>query len=117
MKKIIMFLGLSLLIAMSARMAGAEEFPKFSSEDLGGKAVANSIFACNKLTVANFWTIWCPPCIREMPDLGKLGRDMPAGTQLIGIAPDVEYPRRTVKRSQSSAMRRPIFSISFPAMI
>jgi thiol-disulfide isomerase/thioredoxin len=88
MKKIIMFFGLSLLIAMSARMAGAEVFPKFSSEDLDGKAVTSVIFTFKKLTMVNFWTTWCPPCIGEMPDLGRLGRDMPEGTQLVGIALD-----------------------------
>ena len=52
----------------------------------------SSIFSGKKLTMVNIWTTWCPPCIREMPDLGRLGRSMPEGAQLIGIILDAEEP-------------------------
>jgi thiol-disulfide isomerase/thioredoxin len=78
------------LILGMVHRADAEVFPKFSSEDLDGKTVTSGVFSGHKLTMVNFWTTWCPPCIGEMPDLGKLGRDMPEGTQLIGIVLDAE---------------------------
>jgi thiol-disulfide isomerase/thioredoxin len=68
----------------------ANIFPKFSSKKLDGGAVTSSIFADKKLTVINIWTTWCPPCINEMPDLGRMGRAMPEGSQLVGIVLDAE---------------------------
>ena len=37
----------------------------------------------------NFWATWCPPCIRELPDLEAFHRDQgPQGWQVVGIAVD-----------------------------
>lgn len=38
----------------------------------------------------NFWGTFSGPCISEILDLGELGRDMPEGSQLLGIVIDVE---------------------------
>jgi thiol-disulfide isomerase/thioredoxin len=66
-------------------------FPNFSSKTLEGKDVTNALFAGKKLTMVNLWATWCPPCVAEMPDLGKLGRSMPEGSQLMGILLDADY--------------------------
>jgi thiol-disulfide isomerase/thioredoxin len=63
----------------------AELFPAFSSRTLGGETVSNAIFADAKLTVINIWATWCPPCLAEIPDLGRLGHSMPEGSRLVGI--------------------------------
>ncbi|MCL2009375.1 MAG: TlpA family protein disulfide reductase [Synergistaceae bacterium] len=65
-------------------------FPAFSSRNLDGEPVTGDIFSREKLTMVNIWTTWCPPCIKEMPDLGRLARSMPEGAQLVGIVLDVE---------------------------
>lgn len=65
------------------------EFPEFSTIDLEGNAVDNSIFAEADVTVINFWGTYCPPCIREMPDLAKWSEKMPENVQIIGIVIDV----------------------------
>jgi thiol-disulfide isomerase/thioredoxin len=46
--------------------------------DLAGRAV-----------VLNFWAPWCPPCVKEMPELDRFARS-PAGkdTLVIGLAID-----------------------------
>ena len=67
-------------------------FPAFSSKTLDGEYVDGDIFSKEKLTMVNIWTTWCPPCVKEMPDLGNMGRSMPEGAQLIGIILDVEGP-------------------------
>ncbi|MDR3231330.1 MAG: TlpA family protein disulfide reductase [Synergistaceae bacterium] len=68
-------------------------FPAFSAKDLNGGTVTDAIFADKTLTMVNIWTTWCPPCVNEMPDLGRLGRSMPEGTQLVGIVLDVKDPK------------------------
>ena len=70
-------------------------FPAFSSITVDGKDVTGDIFSEAKLTMVNLWATWCPPCIREMPDLGNLGRSMPEGSRLIGIILDVDGPDDT----------------------
>ncbi|MDR1020138.1 MAG: TlpA family protein disulfide reductase [Synergistaceae bacterium] len=72
--------------------SAADVFPAFSTQDIDGKEVTGAIFADKKLTVVNIWTTWCPPCIGEMPDLGKLARSMPEGSQLIGVILDAYDP-------------------------
>lgn len=76
---------LSVAVAASA----ASVFPKFKANGLTGGEVSQEVFAGKKLTMINFWGMYCPPCIAEMPDLGRLGKSMPEGTQLMGIVIDV----------------------------
>lgn len=39
--------------------------------------------------VLNFWATWCPPCVREMPELDQFARTQgPGGWQVLGLAID-----------------------------
>ena len=46
----------------------------------------------------NFWATWCPPCIKEMPELDAFAQEQaalgPAGWQVIGLAVDGPTPVR-----------------------
>jgi len=70
------------------------KFPAFSTKDLDGRAVTDSIFAENEITMINFWATWCPPCVAEMPDLGELAKtlleDSDRKDALIGILLDAD---------------------------
>lgn len=45
--------------------------------------------AAGRIVVLNFWAPWCPPCVREMPDLDRFAHS-PAGkgALVIGLAID-----------------------------
>ncbi|MBZ2174301.1 TlpA family protein disulfide reductase [Schnuerera sp. xch1] len=60
----------------------------FYTNDLNGETVDSSIFSEYKLTMVNIWATFCRPCIKELPDLQKMSKAMPEGTQLISIVGD-----------------------------
>ena len=67
------------------------KFPDFSMKDLDGNVVDQSLFANKDLTMVNIWGTFCPPCIDEMPDLGKLAKVMASdyNAQLVGLVVDI----------------------------
>jgi thiol-disulfide isomerase/thioredoxin len=45
--------------------------------------------------VVNFWATWCPPCVKEMPELDRFARGFGGqGWQVLGIAIDQQEPVR-----------------------
>ncbi len=64
-------------------------FPAFSTRDILGNAVTESIFREKDVTMVNFWGTYCPPCLAEMPDLQKLSEKLPGNAQIIGVIIDV----------------------------
>ena len=79
MKKIIYAIAILAALFVVYAVSGAGEvkkFPKFSTRDLNGNYVTNKIFAQNEVTMINFWATWCPPCIRELPDLAEMSKTL-----------------------------------------
>ena len=63
---------------------------EFSMEDVNGETYTQEMFADHDLTMINVFTTWCSPCIREIPDLEKLNKEMEdQGVQVVGIVLDV----------------------------
>ncbi|PXW93871.1 thiol-disulfide isomerase/thioredoxin [Sphaerotilus hippei] len=54
--------------------------------------------------VLNFWATWCPPCVKEMPELDRFARSAAAhGWTVIGIAIDkAEAVARFLERTPVS---------------
>ncbi|NMB28565.1 MAG: TlpA family protein disulfide reductase [Clostridiaceae bacterium] len=65
---------------------------KFSTEDIEGNHVDESIFSEAKLTMVNIWATWCGPCIAEIPHIGELAKNEFAdmNIQVMGIISDAE---------------------------
>ena len=61
----------------------------FNASEISGKEINDSIFLKNKVTMVNIWGTFCPPCIREMPDLGVLSTAYKGkGFEIVGIVID-----------------------------
>ncbi len=82
---------LALLCAFSLTFAQkAGEKIQIDTKDFGGATVTSDRFSQNTLTMLNIWGTFCPPCIREMPDLAKLNEANKAkGIEVIGIPIDI----------------------------
>lgn len=61
----------------------------FSSVDLDGNEVTESIFTEKDVTVLNIWGTYCGPCKEEMPELARLDKEFPDNVQIVGIVIDV----------------------------
>jgi thiol-disulfide isomerase/thioredoxin len=49
----------------------------------------------SKPLLLNFWATWCPPCIRELPELNRFQRDhRAAGWTVLALAVDSPAPVR-----------------------
>lgn len=73
----------------SGETKSAMPVPAFTTEDLDGNEVTESILKDKDVTMINIWGTFCPPCIEEMPELAKLSASLPENAQIIGILCDV----------------------------
>jgi thiol-disulfide isomerase/thioredoxin len=57
--------------------------------------------------VVNFWATWCPPCVKEMPELDRFAQAFAARDwQVVGIA--IDQPGAVQKFLQQTPVRFPI---------
>jgi thiol-disulfide isomerase/thioredoxin len=73
--------------ASEAALAGAGPLPQ-PLQTLDGRTLTNADLAGRSL-VLNFWAPWCPPCLKEMPEIDRFARsEAGRGTLVIGLAVD-----------------------------
>ncbi len=90
MKKNILTLSLfALLLSAACAKGSGFKVVDFKSQNLDGQAVDKKIFSKAEITVLNVWGTFCPPCVGEMPELGKWAKEMPEGARLLGLLVDV----------------------------
>ena len=58
----------------SAAKLEGKPAPQFSLKTLSGKAVSLEDLK-GQVVVLDFWATWCPPCVKSLPELGKLHQD------------------------------------------
>ena len=62
-----------------------------------------------KWTFLNFWSISCPPCYKEMPDLVKLYDELRADNfELIGVAMSYDRPDLVIDTKEKYQLNYPI---------
>jgi len=76
----------ALLLCLPVKIVEAHGF---HFEDSAGKTHTLSKYK-GKWVLINFWATWCPPCLKEIPDLSKLSQER-NDLVIIGIA--MEYDR------------------------
>ena len=88
-KTLLILTVLMLLFPVTMLFAQPGDNITFETADLDGAKVTDALFTGNKITMINIWGTFCPPCIREMPDLGRLSADYKdKGVQIVGVVID-----------------------------
>lgn len=84
-----LFLLASSFLLLCTLALGEGMMAPFKALDLNQKEVTSDIFKNADLTMINIWATFCPPCLDELPALGKLAKEYKGKNfQIIGIAAD-----------------------------
>lgn len=68
-------LALPLCAALSLSAHAENPLPDIELQTLEGESMLLSE-TDGKFRVINFWATWCPPCVKEMPSLAKLDKEL-----------------------------------------
>ena len=69
-------------------------FPyKFTAQDLYGNAVTEESLGEKEVFFVHYWGTWCPPCLAEMPELGKVVQKYGDRVGFIGLLDDYSTNR------------------------
>ncbi|OQW40245.1 MAG: thioredoxin [Proteobacteria bacterium SG_bin4] len=93
-------LSCALLLMFSVQVYG------FQFQDTTGKIHKLEDYK-GRWVLVNFWATWCPPCLKEIPDLISLSKDR-KDIIVIGVAMDSDDPRIVMEFVQSMAINYPI---------
>lgn len=63
-----------------------DNFYKMNFKDLQGNQHSVSEYD-SRILVVNFWATWCPPCVKEMPELNQLHNKY-SDVTVVGLAVD-----------------------------
>jgi peroxiredoxin len=84
------------LCTLAPNYAGQNRLaPDFELESLDGKKVRLSDYR-GKVVILNFWAKWCPPCLKEMPDLAEFAKILKKheGIEFLTISSDAPNDAR-----------------------
>ena len=106
---VLLFLSFTFLHAEYVFAKSQSLAPDFTLNDLSSKKVTLSQFR-GKVVILNFWSIWCGPCLAEMPSLNKLYLEFKdKGVTVLAVAEDpAEKPVKSYVKEKG---------IAFPILI
>lgn len=85
------------LLLLAAGCAGTEEekttqetfaLSDFSADTLSGGSFTPAELQAKDVTIVNFWSLLCAPCIQEMPDLAAFEKNLPENVRLVTVCLD-----------------------------
>ena len=78
----------------------------FRFQDTTGKIHQLSDYK-GRWVLVNFWATWCPPCLKEIPDLMAI-YDQRKDVMIIGVAMDIDDPQTVLDFVRSTGINYPI---------
>lgn len=72
------------LFLINASNANAAQLPPVDFKTLQGDDITLNEVS-GEVRLVNFWATWCPPCVREMPALGRLETMVEGDARVIAI--------------------------------
>ena len=81
-------------------VAESEEYgnlAQFTAETLDGGSFTQDDIQAKDVTIINFWSTTCGPCIAEMPDLAAYAEGLPENVQLITVCLDGNRKKETAE--------------------
>jgi len=91
---------------MLSALPGAQAYG-FTFTDHTGKKLSLSDYK-GKWVLINFWATWCPPCLKEIPDLVSLYESRKKDVMVIGVAMDYRNPDVVLKHAKQLSVTYPI---------
>jgi peroxiredoxin len=85
----------SLFALLVPAIVGAVEVgqaaPDFALQRISGSGQVSLQSLRGKVVVLDFWASWCQPCVRALPELDQLKRDLgPRGVEVLAVSIDEE---------------------------
>nr|WP_315019629.1 TlpA disulfide reductase family protein [uncultured Aminipila sp.] len=91
-------------------VATKSQLGDFKAQDVNGKEITKDIFADYDLTLVNLFTTWCSPCIKEIPELDAVAKEMAdKKVNVIGMVLDVNE-NGTIDKSKLDKLNKIIES-------
>lgn len=75
----------------------------FTAQALDGGSFTQEDIAAKDVTIFNYWSLLCGPCIEEMPDLAAFEKALPDNVRLVTVCLDGTDAEEDVKRILSEA--------------
>jgi len=96
----------SILLLSAVALLFSFQVHAFRFQDTTGKIHQLSDYK-GRWVVVNFWATWCPPCLKEIPDLIAIYEHR-KDVMIIGVAMDIDDPQAVLNFARSMAINYPI---------
>ena len=102
---VLMALVIVVSVSACSEQTDDKRSPKPTFLFLDGRSVTLDTFQ-SKWVLVNFWSVSCPPCYEEMPDLVKL--DNEPGLDVIGVSMSYDRPDLIVETQKKMNLSYPL---------